>query len=331
MKQMIRAATAVWLILFLLTNAIGTEQSHAEKERAVDLKKTVALYEEWTTRPSFPESMPMAYYAVYSMQALKGTVGAATEEKIKKYIKSCQKPDGGFVNDPNYSRKSNIIFSFYALKALFQLDAVPRIDRNGAIQFVLSLVQPDGGIKATAKKKEQATLATTYYGIQCLKFLDAMDRLYKAKTVAFLNTYRVQGKGFTMLPGSASSPRATFLGVRSLKSLAALTPESQKELSAYLKTTRYSGEISAKKYHSLPLLDDMADVLKALTDLTALDQVNQAAIYDFVNSLYVPQNGGFGPQPGYGTTPPSTYSGIVCLVQLGRLSIRRHAQKGRQR
>jgi hypothetical protein len=50
-----------------------------------------------------------------------------------------------------------------------------------------------------------------------------------------------------------------------------------------------------------------------------MQEVNSDKVYEFISSLYVPDNGGFGPRPGLGTAPASTYHAILSLVRLGKL------------
>ena len=63
----------------------------------------------------------------------------------------------------------------------------------------------------------------------------------------------------------------------------------------------------------------MTFTLEAFATLAAMSQVNTDKVHAFISSLYVPANGGFGPKPGLGTTPPSTYHAILSLVRLGTL------------
>ncbi len=72
-------------------------------------------------------------------------------------------------------------------------------------------------------------------------------------------------------------------------------------------------------YSTLPNMQDMAAVVEALAELSSLNVINKYSVYQFVESLYVPENGGFGPEPGLGTTPPSTYSALACLEKIGEL------------
>ena len=56
--------------------------------------------------------------------------------------------------------------------------------------------------------------------------------------------------------------------------------------------------------------------LEALAVLSAMQEVNSDKVYEFISSLYVPDNGGSGPRPGLGATPPSTYHAVLSLVRL---------------
>jgi prenyltransferase beta subunit len=109
------------------------------------------------------------------------------------------------------------------------------------------------------------------------------------------------------------------MAVKSLQTLGALDDATRKAVIAWLKDTRYSGLVTDRKYRLLPRTEDMTATLEALATLAALDQVNAERIQAFIESLYVAENGGFGPRPGVGTAPPSTYQGIVSLVRLGQL------------
>lgn len=321
MKQMIRTAVIACLALLLLASAAGAKQAHEKKIPTIDLKKTAALYRQWTTRPSFPESVPFAYYPVYAMRALGKKLPRETRAKIVKFIKSCQKPDGGFAGEPKYAPKSNIIFTYYALQTLDLLGETKAIDRKQVLSYLLALRQPDGGFKImiTAHGKEKPSLAATYYGVRSLALLKRLDAVNKEKTAAFIAAYKEKGRSFSFLPGMLSTPQPTFMAVRTLKILGMLTDGVGRDVKPYLRKSRYAGHVVNRKYYGLPTMQNMSYVLRALRDLSAVNVADLAKVTGFIQSLYVARNGGFGPQPGYGTTPPSTYHAIVCLVQLGRL------------
>ena len=148
----------------------------------------------------------------------------ADKNRIIEFLIKCQKPDGGFVTNPDLKEGSNVIFTYFALAALDLIDAPSTVDREKAVDFVLSLVQKDGGIKATAGDAA-ANLGTTCYGVRSLYLLKALDRLDKDRTIAYIKSHRDDDKGFGVLAGKPSAPQPTFLAVDSLKLLGGLTDD----------------------------------------------------------------------------------------------------------
>ena len=313
----------LWTAVALLALLSGITQSapgeDAKTEGTIDLQKTGALVKQWGTRPSFPESVTFAYYHVYMARALGREITPETRSLIRRYIANCQQPDGGFTPSPVHAKTSNVIYSYYALKTLDLLGETQAVGRKAATGFLLDRIQQDGGFAATAREGEQANLATTFYGIEALRLLGSVDSLDKEKTVAFIQRYREQGKGFMRVDSGVSTPQSTFMGVRSLQSLGALTKQVGGEVVTYLKGTRYSGLIKDRQYKLLPNIEAMAATLGALAVLSAVQEIDSDKVHVFISSLYVPDNGGFGPRPGLGTTPPSTYYAILSLVRLGSL------------
>jgi hypothetical protein len=280
-----------------------TAGEEAKAGNSIDLKLTAELVQSWASRPSFPESVTFAYYNAYSLQALGKEIGPELKQRITQYVFRCQQENGGFTGEPTYSKSPNVIFTYYGLNTLAVLGAVEGIDRRGTLRFLRSLVQDDGGMAATDKPKARAALSATYYGVEALHLLGALDSLDKEKTAAFVRRYQVEDKGFSVMEGGGSSPQATHMAVRTLALLGALTPELQVDVIAYLKATRYSGLITDKRYRGLPGIKAMASTLDALSALGAIQEINAD----------------IGPRPGLGTTPPSTYHAIACLVRLGKL------------
>lgn len=286
---------------------------------SIDLQATSALVKRWGSRPSFPESVTFAYYHVYMSRALGQQVEPEIQQRIVEYITGSQQPDGGFTPKPLHTKTSNVIYTHFALRTLDLLDKTEAIDRKSAIRFLNSRIQETGGITATAKAAEEPTLATTYYGIEALRLLGAVDSVNRMQMVGFIQRYREKDKGFTRVEGGVSIPRSTFMGVRTLKSLGALTNKVSRDVTSYLKGTRYSGLVRDQQYRLLPGIEAMAATLETLAMLSAIHEVDADKIHEFINSLFIPENGGFGPRPGLGTTPPSTYHAIVSLVRLGKL------------
>lgn len=305
------------LLLFSMASPVCAGEERKETPR-INLALTLDYVKDWAGRDKFPESVPFAYYCAYSLTALDKKISPETSKKITEYIKRCQTRDGGFVPEAEFSKDPDLLSSYFALRTLALLNTLDAINKKQAGTFVLLLLQEDGSFKADPKK-DYRSLATTYYGVTCLHLLNALDQVKKEKTISYINSYREKGQGFSVQRKGVSRPISTYMAVRSLKLLGALKEESKTDLVKYLKETRYAGHVEDKKYTMQPTMRELAFVLESLDDLSAVKEVDQDKIYEFMTSLYVPDNGGFGPKPGYGTTPPSVYEGILCLEKLGKL------------
>jgi prenyltransferase beta subunit len=322
MKKVFTIAAFILMLLSSFTSSIHAKQKTiAEPQQQIDLAMTLKFVQGWSTRDKwdkFPESPQFAYYNTYSLKALNAEISPELKQKIVAALKSCQMKDGGFSAGPGNGAESNTIFTYYSLATLDLLNALDSIDLQQAILYVHSLAQKDGSIKAKASDAG-ATLATTYYGVASLGLLHALDTLDRKSVISYLNTYREERKGYCLIPGKISMTGATFMAVKSLSLLNGLTPDIRKEVVNYLKGSRYSGRMKQNTYSTLPTMQDMAAVINTLSDLSALNVIDKSSVYRFLESLYITENGGFGPEPGFGTTPPSTYQAINCLAKIGKL------------
>lgn len=312
---------ALVLLPLLLFVSVASAKEDAKEIKKIDLKATTDFFKSWEGREKFPDSVTFAYYYAYSLSALGEKIPSEAEKKLVAFLKRCQTKEGGFTSEPNYSAEPNIIFTYYALKTLKFVDSLDAIDKEKAKSYVLGLAQKDGGFFASSNKRSMKTsLQMTYYGVECLHALNDLKKLDTKKTIQFINGHTGEkGKGFSLLPKGEATPQATNMAVKSLDILGGLTDSTKTAVVDYLKSTRYSGLIENKQYQAVPQLSEMADVVEALSQLKAVGQVNTAKIYAFVASLYIDENGGFGPSPGLGTTPPSTYDAIVCLAKIGKI------------
>jgi prenyltransferase beta subunit len=287
---------------------------------SIDRAKTLRYLEGWAARDRwdrFPESPPFAFYNLYATRALGGAISPELRARVVDYLRRCQAPDGGFGAAPA-AGDSHVVPTLYALRALALLGSLEAIDRPRATAFLASLARPDGAYRGRARDGE-ASLGTTYHAVAALELLGAANLVDRDRTVSYVGSHRTADGGFALRPGAAASPAATFMAVRSLKLLAALDEETSAAVARHLAASRYSGRLRQAAFTSVPDIEDEADVLEALSDAGRLDVVDREEVERFVASLYVAENGGFGPQPGLGTTPPSTYQAIACLVLLGRL------------
>ena len=238
-----RLWSAIVALLLLFTTTHSLAMKEATTPAKIDMQVTGETVNRWRTRPSFPESITFAYYHVYMAGALEQEITLETRQKIVDYITSCQQPDGGFTPVPAHAKTASVIYTYYALKTLDMLKQTKAINSKAAISFLLARVQKDGGIAATAREGERANLATTYYGIEVLHLLGAVNSLDKTQMLSFVQSYREQGRGFSRVQGSVSIPKASFVGIRGLKNLDALTYKISSEVVAYLKKTIQPNDI----------------------------------------------------------------------------------------
>ena len=206
------------LLLFCVAAFPPLKEVRAEEAKKIDLSSTAQYVASWAARTAFPDSPSFAHQNAYSQLALEGRVPDADKDKIVEFLMKCQRPDGGFVTNPDLRESPNVIFTCFALAALDLIDAPSKIDREKAVGFILSLVQETGGIKAT-QADSAPTLGTTYYGIRSLYLLKALDRLDRNRTIAFIKSHQDDAKGFGVLVGKPSAPQPTFMAIYSLKLL----------------------------------------------------------------------------------------------------------------
>ncbi|MFY3742484.1 prenyltransferase/squalene oxidase repeat-containing protein [Anaeromyxobacter sp. Red801] len=299
---------------------LGNPARGAAAGGAPDGAKTLGYLEQWARRDRwdrFPESPSFAFYNLYATRALGGAVSPELRAQVVEYLRSCQARDGGFTATPG-TGESHVVATLYALRTLALLGALDAIDRPRAVEFLASLKARDGGFRGRAGEAG-ASLGTTYHALAGLELLGALDRVDRSGAAAFVASHRAADGGFALRRGATSSPVATFMAVRSLKLAGALDAATSAAVAAYLQGSRYSGRLREGTFTSPPELEEEAHVLAALADLGRLDLVNRGEVERFVSSLYVAENGGYGPRPGLGTTPPSTYHAVACLVALGRL------------
>ncbi len=311
----------ICLVLLLILPALANEAVGAGEESKIDLAATAKYVQDWAARDAFPDSPSFAYMNVYCQLALGGQVSDATKKKVVEYIRKCQRPDGGFVANPEIkggaAAESNVIFTYFALAALDLIDASSSVDGKRAADFVLSMVGENGGIKQNAEGGPP-NVGTTYYGIRALHILKSLDRLDKGPTIEYIKSHRDHDKGYGVLPGKPSAPQPTFMAVDSLRLLGEPVDEIAPGVMRFLLETPYSG-MKEPENPALVTMDNLSYVLQTAALLSSVQQFNTGKIREFIQSRYIPDNGGFGPGPGLGSTPPGTFNAIECLVILGDL------------
>ena len=160
--------------MLIMLSSPGFSNETVSPRSSLDLNKTIQYVKGWGNRPSFPDSVTLAHSYTYSVLALEKHILPEQKKDMVEFIKKCQKENGGFVSEPLYSKKTNVIFTYYALKTLFLLDAIQEINQKKATAFLSELIRPSGGIVAQNIQGDQPTLATTYYGLESLRLLNQL-------------------------------------------------------------------------------------------------------------------------------------------------------------
>jgi len=322
MKKAFFSAGLGLLVLFMVAFAAHGKDGGKEQEAvtaSVDLSRTLDFFQAVAARERFPDSTQFASYTAYSLHALDGRVPREVKEKIVTFLTACQTSDGGFASNPKFGLETNIIFTYHALKALDLLGSMEAVSGKKAAAYLASLLHEDGGFRPRRGEAEKSTLAATAYGVRALSLLKALDRLDRKKTTAYLMGFKEAGSGFAMYKGKGAAIQATAMAVSTLQALGPVEKSVRADVISYLRATRYGGHMEEGKFTTWPTVKAMSEVLETMARLGSLDQLNRKKALEFVESLYINENGGFGPRPGLGTTPPSTYHAVVCLVRLGKL------------
>jgi len=309
------------LFIALAFASFGAVAATEPKTHAsIDLDKTRALVKSWTLRKTFPDWTTFAYYYADSSRILDGGIEPESKVRLVDFLKRCQRDDGGFAQSPKFANEPNIVYTYYALDTLHLLGADQTIDRAKVLGFVQGLLDAGGGIRAVAEDKHGPTLASTFYGVEALRLLQGLDILDAGKTTAFVLSHRTSDDGgFAVTTKGPSRPRSTSMAVRTLATLGTLTETQKDEAIQYLESAIALVGTKGPQFRAFSSMQAITAMVEALDRLEALDDVITDRLVEFVKDRYVPQNGGFGPAPGLGTTPASTYQGLLCLEKLGAL------------
>jgi hypothetical protein len=108
------------------------------------------------------------------------------------------------------------------------------------------------------------------------------------------------------------------MGLYALKALGRLDDATRGSALKYLDASPY-GKGTKSKVDSLHMLEEMDATIDALKLLGAKEKIDKKKAQGILRQLYIAVNGGFGPTPGYGSTPDSTFLGLHILTGTGDL------------
>lgn len=283
-----------------------------------DFSKTKQFIREMETRPDFPVSMMLARDYAYSLSAMGEKIDNARKQSIITFIKSLQQHDGGFTGDKT-SKDASLLFTDQALEILSYLNAQGAVDLHRVTAYVASLKNADGGFGFSQKSKE-STLASTYYAVHILNSFNDLGMVDRTKTASYVKGFAKREGGFGYVKGQGTATQQnTYFAAYTLKALRMLDDETKKNTLGFLNTTSYvTGKYNLKDGGS-QLVAEQNSAIMTLKLLNAQGRINKGKILSTLKRFYIPQNGGFGPLLGYGSTPDSTCNAIRLLVEIGNL------------
>ncbi|RLE44594.1 hypothetical protein DRJ16_01975 [Candidatus Woesearchaeota archaeon] len=150
------------------------------------------------------------------------------KEKHINWLRTLQRPDGGFSHQPGPGQLSHITHTYYAVKALLKLGGLNRIDKNKLLQFILSCQHPNGGFGHSPNQPPQTQF--TYHAIMLLKELGALNQIDKNKHINWLKSIQRPDGGFSHQPGQASHITNTYFAIKALAELGALNQIDKKKV-----------------------------------------------------------------------------------------------------
>jgi geranylgeranyl transferase type-2 subunit beta len=137
----------------------------SERSRSIPMKP---ILERRRSDGGFVELPPLQYSGTNPTAAAVGLlsileVPLPEKQKTVEFLCRCQPPTGGFQAHARIPL-SDLLSSFSALMALYDLDAADHVDRPALRNFVTSLRSPDGGFFGMALD-QQSDVEYTFYGM----------------------------------------------------------------------------------------------------------------------------------------------------------------------
>lgn len=312
MKKIVSSAVVLSLVVAFAGTVCAKEKSAG---KSFDFAKTLAFTDEMETRPDFPVSIVLANDYVYSHLALGAAIDPVRRNLTLAYIKGLQRNNGGFGAE-KADKGASLLYTDLALETLGYLGAKGAIDTGGVKSFVLSLKNSDGGF-GFSREARGSSLANTFCSVRTLKAVGALNLIDKEMTARYIKGFERKGGGFGYVRGTGGADaKSTYMAAFVLNSLGMLDAAVRKNAIRFLGTTPYLD----KKSRERPDLDGQLYAILSLKELKADAKIDRRLAMALLENIYVPVNGGFGPQPGYGSTPDSTAAAIRILAETGKLN-----------
>lgn len=285
-------------------------------EGDINLDNTSDYIERLHGRGDFPISNTFAYYYTYSKLAIEGDLEDETILNITSFIRKTQNPDGGLRSGGPSVVDSTTLDTYYGLRTMAILDSLGTLDRVPLIDYLKSAQNPDGGF--AYKPGGDSQLPSTLHSLYSLYLLNGLSEIDQEKARHYVLDKKATDGGFSTYGGGLSTIKPTYEAVLSLVLLDSLGEVDIEEVKSFLQATQYL-KFKGTNQTGYPKTENLNYALAAMDAMDAINEVNKTYVLNFLNVMYIKENGGFGPQTFYGATPPSTYHGVAALVSMGEL------------
>lgn len=156
-----------------------------------------------------------------------------TKNELKKlffWLKSLQKPDGGFSEQLN--GQSTISCSYYVVRTLVKLSCLDIINRDNLINFLMSVKGKNfgfGNFKGDIPHPQY-----TSFAIFILKEFGALDRINPKKIIEWLLSHQKTDGGFSNSKNIDSNLNYSYYTMRSLYLLNAINKVNREKLKSFI-------------------------------------------------------------------------------------------------
>jgi len=237
------------------------------------------------------------------------------KQKHVNWIKSLQRPDGGFSHAPG--QPSNPFSTYFAVKTLIELGASDQIDRDKIIQFILSTEHPNGGFASTPG--QQPDIINTTYAIKLLKELKALNKIDKQKHISWIKSLQRPDGGFSNVPNQTSHMSYTYHAVEALIDLNALDQIDKNKAIQFIISAEHPNGGFGHLPNQQPQLAHTCQAIILLKVLGGLSRIDLNKHISWIKSLQMPDGGFWSGIGAQRSDINLTYLAVKVLMEFNML------------
>ncbi len=176
--------------------ALGESIDPKMKEKAVDFIKKVQRSDGGFSVESATNTTNILYtdFAFETLSYMgMGAVNAIDTGKVKSYLSSLKRPNGGFSFDAK-TKEPSFQTTYYAVHILSYLNGLDIVDKAKTAAYIRGFERKDTGGFNYVKGTGIANAKLTYMGVFTLKTLGMLDEQTKKNAIKFLTSTPYVGK-----------------------------------------------------------------------------------------------------------------------------------------